>query len=134
MDTSTETAPKRRNYIRRTPGKAAESSAAPADAETDIDALAEGAPALDDDAAAAPAAQAMTVTPDQLQAMIDAAVARAVGSRSLDAAPATQAPALPDQSTVNVATITRPVLTKQGYVVPVRYGTPVAETDAHRAA
>lgn len=137
METSEAVAaPARRKYARRSPGAAAQPIERD-DAETDADALAAAAADLDDSAASAASQPQPTlqVTPQQLQAMIDAAVAKAVGSRaSLDGPARAQAVALPDQSTIDPRTITRPVLSAQGYVVPPTYGTPAAETAAHRAA
>jgi hypothetical protein len=69
---------------------------------------------------AAPQA-AMAVTPEQLKAMIDAAVAGALKASGVRAAPAT-APKLPDQSAIDIDKITEPVLSAQGYVLPRRFG------------
>lgn len=140
METSTE-APTRRRGRMRTPG-AVQAASAPADTETDIDKLADAAGELADDPTAAATAAAavvqragkgevMAVTKAELQAMVAAAVADAVSAKRASQAAPTQAE-LPDQRDIDLKTLTRPTLTKQGYVVPPLYGTPVAETAAQR--
>lgn len=138
------TAPKpRRAYTSRKPGAAPVRVSDADDAETDIDALAAQAEGLQDDPHAATAAaaatvqranapEAMTVTRAELQRLIAAAVADAIGTRrQAERAPNAEAQ-LPDQRDIDVATITRPTLTRQGYVVPKDYGLPVALNAAQR--
>ncbi len=70
-----------------------------------------------------------TAFPPDMQAMIDAAVARGIAlaaQRSAAVNPAKPAEVLPDESEIDTRTIKSPVLTKQGYVVPEAYGTPAA--------
>jgi hypothetical protein len=100
--------------------------------ETDMDALAKGAADLDDGAGDAPravagaeAAPTVTLTVVQLQAMIAAEVSKAVGA-SLPTGTPRPEPDLPDQSDIDPKKITRPTLSKQGYVVPENYGEPAA--------
>lgn len=99
--------------------------------ESDGDALEKAAADLDDGVAAAepapteaPAAPTVTLTVQQLQAMISAEVNKVVAAQRPASAPRPE-PELPDQSEIDTKTITRPTLTKQGYVVPENYGEPV---------
>lgn len=111
----------------KTPG--VQSAARPEGLETDMDELEKGAAELDDGAAAAPAgataAQTVTLTVDQLQAMISAEVNKVVAAQRPPSAPLPE-PELPDQSDIDPKAIIRPTLSKQGYVVPEGYGEPSA--------
>jgi hypothetical protein len=90
-----------------------------------MDALEAAAPGLDE--GPEPAApdraqeQAVKVTPAQLAAMVDQAVERRMGAKL--PLPGAEAE-IPDQSEIDPAKITRPTLSKQGYVVPTGYGEP----------
>lgn len=72
-----------------------------------------------------PAAETGHLPPD-LAAIVAAEVAKALRAQAQAARPLTEAE-LPDQSEIDQSTITRPVLSKQGYVVPASYGMPAAE-------
>lgn len=99
----------------KTPGVTTEQT----DSETNIDSLADASPGLDDGAVP----ENVTMTVSQLQALISAEVSKVISAQrpaEINAAPA----ALPDQSEIDVKTITRPTLSKQGYVVPEGYGEP----------
>ena len=117
----------------RTPGVAtppeADAPVVPttANGETDADALADAAEDLD---GGAPVAAAAGDLPPDLQSMVDAAVAKGVAQalhaqRVATSHPVTAAE-LPDQSEIDRKTITRPTLSKQGYVIPDGYGEPKA--------
>jgi len=113
--------------IIKTPGAPVAEGQEPdaAEAETDMDALEAAAEDLDDGAAAAATQRepepAVSVTPAQLAALVDQAVERRMGAKL--PLPALEAE-IPDQSEIDIDTITRPVLSKQGYVVPRAYGEP----------
>jgi hypothetical protein len=96
-----------------------------AEAETDMDALEAAAPGLDEGPEpVAPQREqepAVRVTPAQLAALVDQAVERRMGAKL--PLPGVEAE-IPDQSEVDPDKITRPTLTKQGYVVPRKYGEP----------
>ena len=64
--------------------------------------------------------------PPDLAAIVAAEVAKALRAQAQASRPLTEAE-LPDQSEIDQTKITRPVLSKQGYVVPAGYGTPAAE-------
>lgn len=112
----------------KTPGV---QSAAPQDdgkGETDMDQLAEGAADLDDGEPAAPqatgaASPTVTLTVVELQHMIAAEVNKVVAAQRPASAQRPE-PELPDQADIDPKGITRPTLTKQGYVVPESYGEP----------
>lgn len=127
----------------RTPGEAAPAAnpapqpdpATPvtADGETDADALAAAADDLDDgagdDAGGQPGGGEPTIT--LTQAQLDAAIQRAVNgavAHTLASQRAASQPMrdaeLPDQRDIDRTKIERPVLSKQGYVVPEGYGEP----------
>ena len=72
-----------------------------------------------------PAAAAGHLPPD-LAAIVAAEVAKALRAQAQATRPLTEAE-LPDQSEIDQSKITRPVLSKQGYVVPASYGLPAAE-------
>ena len=101
-----------------------------AGAETDSDALTAGAADLNDGPAVeAPAkaakAKSVTMSQDELQAMLNQAAAQGAAAVHRAAAPRTAtAEDLPDQSEIDPAKITSPTLSKQGYVVPLLYGEP----------
>ena len=103
--------------------------------EDNGEALTAGAPDLDDGAATAEKPQTITMTQDQLDAAIARAVSKGI-SNTLAMQRAASAPVrdaeLPDQSEIDRDRITRPVLSKQGYVVPAKYGQ-TATPAAHRS-
>jgi len=68
-------------------------------------------------------AQPLVMTAAQLQAAINRGVNAALDARAKALAPPKDAD-LPDQSEIDPATIKRPTLSKQGYVVPANYGEP----------
>ena len=72
-----------------------------------------------------PAAAAGHLPPD-LAALVAAEVAKALRAKADADRPLTEAE-LPDQSEIDPGKITRPMLSKQGYVVPNGYGMPAAE-------
>lgn len=72
-----------------------------------------------------PAAETGHLPPD-LAAIVAAEVAKALRAQAHAARPLTEAE-LPDQSEIDPGKITRPMLSKQGYVVPNGYGMPAAE-------
>lgn len=72
-----------------------------------------------------PAAAAGHLPPD-LAAIVAAEVAKALRAQAQATRPLTEAE-LPDQSEIDPGKITRPMLSKQGYVVPNGYGMPAAE-------
>lgn len=98
--------------------------------ETDIDALVNDAPDMGDGGDAVAAGPALA--PD-LQAFIQAEIAKGIASgmqamRVAQSAPRGVTPEeLPDQADIDPAAIERPVLTKQGYVMPKGYGEPKAD-------
>lgn len=65
----------------------------------------------------------MTLSAGQLSKMIARAVQSQLAARDAAAAPVKEAD-LPNQTEIDPAKITRPVLSKQGYVVPHKYGEP----------
>jgi hypothetical protein len=111
----------------RTPG-VPQTEAQGADAETDIEKAADAAEDLDD---GAPVKQEfITLTPKQLDEAIARGIARHNAAIATAAQP-TEAP-LPDEKDVDPTKITRPTLTKSGYVVPVKYGEPAGEGASKR--
>jgi hypothetical protein len=104
-------------------------AAAPADTEAAADALTAAAPDLDDGAAHAQAdvpraERVVSLTYAQLDQVVASAVAKALQARAAAQSAGPGEPPLPDQSQIDPTTITRPTLSKQGYVVPLRYGEP----------
>lgn len=105
-----------------------------ADTETDGDKLTDEAPGLDDGAAAVPKGKdkgkdktvtQVTLTQEELQAMLSQAAAQGAAAVHRAAAPRVNPDAdLPDQSEIDPAKITSPTLSRQGYVVPIGYGEP----------
>lgn len=84
---------------------------------------------LADQAAVDEAPALVTLTPQQLQAMIDKAVAQhANAQRVAQRNPRNPDEDLPDASAIDPSKIKRPTLSKQGYVVPKDYGVPAGET------
>lgn len=82
-----------------------------------------------DDMAESPAL--VTLTPQQLDAMVQSAVAKfAAAQRQAAKNPANPDEDLPDAAQIDPAKILRPTLSKQGYVVPKDYGKPVGDTFA----
>jgi hypothetical protein len=61
-----------------------------------------------------------SLAPD-MQALIDAAVAKALAGKSAPQAPAN----LPDQDDIDPLEITGMTLSRQGWVVPTHYGEPI---------
>lgn len=108
-----------------TPGVA---SSAPAAEDISGDAAMVGAAALNDgpaEAGAQTAPGSVTLSRDELQAMLSQAAAQGAAAVHRAAAPrASQPEDLPDQSEIDPAKITSPTLSKQGYVVPLNYGEP----------
>jgi hypothetical protein len=109
-------APKRGLHV-QTPGVVP----APVDTEADADALLRESPDLDEGGSQPPRSNndMLTVTRGEIQAMIAAAVGKALAPR-----PPRQEADLPDQSQVDPRTIERPTLSRQGWVVPLKYGEP----------
>jgi len=111
----------------KTPG--VQSEAVPDDGlgESDADKLAASAADLDDGEPAAgavtPESPSVTLTVAELQAMISAEVNKVVAAQRPASAPIPE-PELPHQDQIDPNTITRPTLSKQGYVVPKSYGEP----------
>ena len=108
-----------RTFNVKTPGAQAD----PAPETEDIDDL-----AADTGDVALPIAALPGTAPD-LKAYIDeqikAGVAAGIKSiRKAQEKPGAPSAELPDQTTVDSAKIKSPVLTKQGYVVPINYGAP----------
>lgn len=100
-----------------------------ANGETDADALAAGAADLDDGddhARRERAAGTLTMTQGQLNAAIASAVAQALAAHGKAVTPLDAEASLPDQSEIDVDKITRPTLSKQGYVMPRNYGEPAS--------
>lgn len=90
---------------------------APTNTETDADALLAATEGLEGQAEP----QLVTMTVAQLTATVQREIANALAARQ--AGPPKEAD-LPDQSEIDPRTITRPTLSKQGYVVPIKYGEP----------
>ncbi len=112
---------------------AAATGAAASDTDTEAagNALTAQAPDLDDGAgdpqAGVPRAdRVVSLTQAQLDAAIASAVAKALQAQAAAQSAGPGEPPLPDQSEIDPTKITRPTLSKQGYVVPADYGTPVA--------
>ena len=105
-----------RNLSIRTPGVALAMGDAAAIRESESEA---------DPIEPVPAAETGHLPPD-LAAIVAAEVAKALRAQAHAARPLTEAE-LPDQSEIDPAKITRPMLSKQGYVVPASYGLPAAE-------
>jgi hypothetical protein len=93
----------------------------PEDTEREGDALVDAAPGLDSGPEAKE--QMLTMTAAQLDAAIKRGVRDEMNARAKAAAPIMTAD-LPDQSEIDPATIKRPTLSKQGFVVPLNYGEP----------
>ena len=72
-------------------------------------------------APAAGAEETVTVSKSQLEAIVAVAVKKAVAAGPVVSAKASDEN-LPDQSTVDPLKIKKPVLTKQGWVVPDKFG------------
>ena len=67
----------------------------------------------------------VTMTKDELQAMLNQAAAQGAAAVHRAAAPKASPEAdLPDQSEIDPAKIKSPTLSRQGYVVPLNYGDP----------
>lgn len=98
--------------------------------ETDADTLAADTSDFSsgDEAAAAKAegeaAETVTMTKAELQAMLNSAVAQGIAAARAPTRKASPEANLPDQSEIDRAKITRPTLSKQGWVLPHNYGEP----------
>ncbi len=69
----------------------------------------------------------VTMTKDELQAMLNRAAAQGAAAVSRASSPAAKPNPeadLPDQTEIDPAKIKSPTLSKQGYVVPLNYGDP----------
>lgn len=91
--------------------------------ETDADALVADAAGFDD----GQPEPVITMTPAQLDAAIARGIARHQAEQRARIAPVDPLAGLPDQSEIDPKTIERMVLSKQGYVVPHKYGEPKAQ-------
>ena len=66
--------------------------------------------------------ETVTVSKSELAALIASEVSKAIAQRPAAQSRAEQQANLPDQDSIDQTKISRPVLSKQGWVVPLKYG------------